>query len=706
MKKLCLALLLFSAVLAAIAAQEVPVVDFIDHIQAAAWSPDGDRIVTGSLDGSVRVWDVWGSRVITDIAAHDLAVRGVVYSPDGKRIFSASDDKTIKIWDGESGQALRTITGHNGEIRSVALSPDGRRILSASADKTVKVWDAETGRGLLTITGHTGTVNSAAYSYDGKRIASASADKTLKIWDAENGRLIKTLTGHTAAVNSAAWSPDGKRIISGSADTSVRIWDAETGGELNVFSAKQPEYAAEVNSVAWSPDGRKMCAAYANGRERYFTINDKYVNGTEILENWSLLSTTAALVFNHNGQFSLGVSDNGNIEIMRWLENERVDIFKSLSRNYLISSLAYSPDGQHLVSGSSLSWGSYSGDYDISLWDMVNGRLDKVLSGHKGDITSLIFSPDGKNILSGSNDKTLRVWDRESGKELRILTGFRTAVQFLSYSPDGKRILCYDSLFDHYADYKNILIWDSSQGTQNIRNLHHLARIDADLYFLGWDLSGNRIITGSPIGITKIWDSETGAELYSLPDEEKSVQVLAFSPDQSRIAVGYYNGNIAIRDGAGLLEGIAGKNVYNFSGHTSAFGSLVFSPDGKRLLSASGDKTIKLWDMESGGEIKTFSGHDAFVVSALFSPDGQRIVSCSFDHTIRVWDAESGREIVKLIGFSDGEWLCLTPDGYYSASPNAERYITVRLGNSPLSKEQYRLRYYRPDIVTARLAGK
>jgi WD40 repeat protein len=200
------------------------------EVRAVAYNPDGSRIVSGSSDTTIKIWDAengWERRTLT---GHTLPVNSVAYSPDGRRIASGSRDNTVKIWDAESGRKLRTLEGHTSTVKSVAYSPDGRRIVSGSSDKTVRIWDTEGRRELLKLKRHTGPVLSVAYSPDGRRIVSGGDDKTIRIWDAESGRELRTLKGHTDWVFSVAYSPDGRGIASGSSDKTIRICDRKSVG--------------------------------------------------------------------------------------------------------------------------------------------------------------------------------------------------------------------------------------------------------------------------------------------------------------------------------------------------------------------------------------------------------------------------------------------------------------------------------------------
>ncbi len=203
-----------------------------DGVLSCAYSPDGSRIVSASVDRTLKIWDAKIGKDVATLAGHTATVTCCAYSPDGSRIVSASDDKTLKIWDGQTGKEVATLAGHTATVTSCAFSPDSSRIVSASWDKTLKIWDAETGKEVVTLAGHTYWVNSCAFSPDGSGIISASDDKTLKMWDAETAQDFATLAGHKATVRSCAFSPNGRRIVSASDDETLIIWDAETRSGL------------------------------------------------------------------------------------------------------------------------------------------------------------------------------------------------------------------------------------------------------------------------------------------------------------------------------------------------------------------------------------------------------------------------------------------------------------------------------------------
>ncbi|KAI6124874.1 WD40-repeat-containing domain protein [Pisolithus croceorrhizus] len=227
-----------------------------DKVLSVAFSPDGKRIVSGSADSSICLWDVQTrARVGSPLRGHAGWARSVAFSPDGEWVASGSYDKTVRLWDVRRGaQAGSPLRGHSSKVLSVAFSPDGNTVASGSTDKTIRLWDVHAEAQLgLPLEGHTDAVQSVAISHDGSRIVSGSHDKTLRLWDLDAGVQIgSALEGHGGMVFTVAFSPDSRLVASGSDDNTLHLWDTRTGTEVG-----RPliGHGGAVNSVAFSPDG-------------------------------------------------------------------------------------------------------------------------------------------------------------------------------------------------------------------------------------------------------------------------------------------------------------------------------------------------------------------------------------------------------------------------------------------------------------------
>jgi WD40 repeat protein len=150
----------------------------------------------------------------------------------------------------------------------------------------------------------------------------------------------------------------------------------------------------------------------------------------------------------------------------------------------------------------------------------------------------------------------------------------------------------------------------------------------------------------------------------------------------------------------------SGREVRTFRGHTGTVRSVAISADGRYALSGSKDRTLKLWDIRSGREVRTFEGHTDTVSSITFSPDGRYALSGSYDGTVRLWDVNTGKEIVQFTGFTDGEWVVITPEGYFNASPNGAKHLNVRVGNDVYSIDNFYETFFNPAYVASAIQGK
>jgi WD40 repeat protein len=602
------------------------VVGHTDSVRAVAYSPDGSRIVSGSDDNTLKIWDASSGKELATFSGHTDSVWEVAYSPDGSRIVSGSSDKTLKIWDASSGEELATFSGHTDSVLAVAYSSDGSRIVSGSWDKTLKIWDASSGKELATLSGHTDSVYAVSYSPDGSRIVSGSRDNTLKIWDASSGKELATLSGHTDFVWSVAYSPDGSRIVSGSWDKTLKIWDASSGQELATFSG----HTNAVYGVAYSPDGSRIVSGSYNRLKIWDASSGKELTTLSGHTSW-----VVAVAYSPDG--SRIVSGNWNNTLKIW-DVTSGEVLKTLGYNHNINGIALSPDGKTIVSaGYSDKW--------LKIWDASSGKQLATLGGHTNYVRGVAYSPDGSRIVSGSNDNTLKIWDASSRKELLTLSGHTDSVRRVAYSPDGSRIV--SGSFDN-----TLKIWDASSGTELATLSGHTEGVRAVAY----SPDGNRIVSGSGDKTLKIWDASSGKELITLSGHTDSVWAVAYSPDGSRIVSGSYDKTLKIWDAS------SGQELATLTGHTWSIYAVAYSPDGSRIVSGSGDATVKIWDANSGQLLSSLEAHTNWISGVAFSPSGHLIYSASYGgRTIKVWPSN-------IIDNSIGKAIVIAASGAHRAN--------------------------------------
>ncbi|WP_235821264.1 NACHT and WD40 repeat domain-containing protein [Actinomyces mediterranea] len=324
-----------------------------------AVSADGSRVVTGSMDGTLHVWDADTGGVVSVLEGHVNSVDSVALSADGARVVTGSGDSSVRVWDADTGEVMKVLEGHSDAVLSVAVSADGSRVVTGEWEGTARVWDADTGKVMCVCRGHANRVWSVAVSADGSRVVTGSDDQTARVWDADTGKEVKVLEGHRDTVTSVAVSADGSRVVTGSRDRTARVWDADTGDVTSVLSG----HYGWVTSVAVSADGSRVVTGSRDGTARVWDAD----TGEEV----SLLE--------------------GHID--------------------RVESVAMSTDGARVVTGSR--------DGTARVWDADTGGVVKVLEGHRDSVWSVAVSADGARVVTGSRDRTARVWDANNGQPLR-----------------------------------------------------------------------------------------------------------------------------------------------------------------------------------------------------------------------------------------------------------------------------------------------
>lgn len=259
---------------------------------------------------------------------------------------------------------------------------------------------------------------------------------------------------------------------------------------------------------------------------------------------------------------------------------------------------------------------------------------------HQGMVLCLSFSPDGKHVVSGGDDQTLRIWESDSGQEVRILRGHSDDVTHVVFSPDGTRVVSG-------SDDGTVRIWDAASGSELLRL--HIPTDSLECFAISPD--GTKIAAGNENSIL-LWDSQSGRELRSFEEHSGKVTSIAFSPNGLKLASGSEDETIRIRN----VE--TGGEVQTLVGQESAVNSLAYGGDGNRLASTgSYSSLIILWDVTSGRQLRSLKESDYWVSAMDFSPDGTRIVFG--DSRIKVWDLTAAEESVSPAGPEADSILCL-----------------------------------------------
>jgi len=626
---------------------------FVGHrgmVWSVAFAPSGRHVLSGGVDGSVRVWNVITGKEDQHFEGHHGCVYAVVVDPKGVWALSADGHAPegrkegpwqVCMWNVESGQVLRHLSVRGPAMTCLALTPDGSRALFGRYDGTVWLYDVanwtelnrfQTDWGLWSVAfSSDGQHMLTAAGYDVERPAAGYGNRgPVRIWNLETGKEQHRFDGHKYGAWRAVFSPNGKQVFSAGLDHTIRIWDVVTTTEVGRL-----QHAAIVSNIALSSDGKHAVSGGWDNLVRFWDVEKR----------------------------------------------KELQSFEGHTKG--IQSVALSPDERYAASGAS--------DGTVRVWrlpavekqaGLSEGEVRRFL-GHEGPVYSVAMTRDGTRIVSGSMDATARVWDTATGTELVRFEGNGSSVYSVAISADGRRVLSgsggnpgHDTPEGNWS----VCLWDLESG----KALNRLDRRGDSITAIAFDADGRRALVASYNGTVLLWDIENWREIKRI-QESRGVWSVCFSPDESQALVaGGHENKPVLR----LWDLTTSQEVMRFDGHDPGCWQAIFTTDGRRILSTGLDRTIKLWDVKTGSAVQSFRAAHATTGAAL-SADGKVLVSGNHgvDKTVLVWNVETGEQIKAFGGHTSGvQSVAMSPDGRWAVSGSHDN--TVRLWKLPIPEKQ------------------
>jgi len=470
-----------------------------------------------------------------------------------------------------------------------------------------------------------GGVTAVAFSPDGQQLATSDTNGAIQIWHTVSGQQLASCNGHNSWVWSVAFSPEQPLLASCGQDHTVRLWHPQTGECLQILQG----HTSIVTAIAFSP--------------------------VDVMP-----SGTAPLLASSSEDQTIKLWDMSTGRCLQTLAGH----------NACIWSVAFHPNGKTLFTGGE--------DNAIRVWDVATGRCLKTLTGHQFWVKAIAVSPNGKTLASSSFDQTIKCWDIATGECLQTLTGHSAAVVSVALSADGETL--GSGSYD-----QTVKLWSLATG----RCLKTLQKHTNRVWSVAFHPHGQLLASGGDDHTARLWEPHTGQCMKTLQGHSNSIYTIALNPTERLLASGHEDQTIklwnfdpttfsaTVSHSSPLTHAIE-QPYRTLRGHTNRIFSVVFSPNGQLLASASGDRSIKLWNPHTGKCLNTLNGHKSWVWAIAFSPDGEWIASASYDQTVKLWDVQTGECLHTFQGHTSSVLaIAFSPDGQQLVSGGYEQTIKL-----------------------------
>lgn len=587
---------------------------------------DGNYIISASDDRKIKVWEFNTWKEVRLLEGHSSEVSTVAVTPNEEYLVSVSSDNTLKIWNFKSGILIKTLKGYSG-ANTLAVTPNSKYVVAASNDRTLTVLDLKTREEIKRLKLHSTRVGAVAIAFEGKLAVSASYDSTIIVWDIESYEIIRKINAHSARIRSLATTPDEKYIVSASDDQKIKVFGFKTEKEIRILKG----HSSTVREVAVTPDSKYVISASDDCEIKVWDIE----TGEEIKHFEGHSSPVKAIAVTTDGEYLISGSSDGTLKI--WKIKNKHEIQSTKGHSGGVSVVVITPDNKYAISA------SY--DKTLKIWEIESGKEIGTLEGHSAGINSIAVTPESKYIVSASYDSTIKIWEIESRRFIHTLEGHSEGINSVVITTDGRYIISA-------SDDSTLKIWEIGSW----REIHTLEGHSSKINSVAVMPDCKYIVSASTDSKLKVWEIESGKEITTLEGHSARINSVVVTQDGRYV--------ISASDDQTLKVWEAGswKEVHTLMGFSGWVNSVAVTSDSRYIISASDNHVLKVLEIETW-KVHTLDGHLLEITGIVAYPGGKYTVSVSKDRTLILWEVQSGKKLTCFSGDNPLTSSCISSDG-------------------------------------------
>ncbi len=685
-----------------------------DAVQTVALSPDGKYALSGARDKSIKLWEAASGKLVRTWQPYRDVVTSIVvmsvafaYTPNKQYALAASvgpKEQSILMWDLKDGSLVQSFTDKTDPERIgtpgsflLSVSPDGKLLMAVMEvednrkieGKGVKIWRIRDGHLIHTFPKQESAVTALCFTENQKFVWFGSEDGKITQWKIKGEIPEQTFSHHNQPVKALQSIADS--IMVSASKNKIVTWKPET---KEVIAEKQLDDAVlKGNSTALSQDGQWV--VYETDHIRRERIDGKLklvqyqiklagINQDSIIEMTGHTRAISAASFSADGKFALTGSHDRTLILWDLEKGKAVQKLGGFSQ--MLKDVALSPDKKRAA-----VLPRFSSDFII--WNLEKGTYS-TMQGHENEVSALSFSPNGKNLLSGSLDKTLHWWDLGGDSLLHVFPKRSSAVTAVSVSPDGEFALSGHS--DGIVNYWNL---------KKRSHLKSFSGHSGEVQTLSWSPDGKSAFSFSKNGQVLVWNLASQSKKKEIKVRGKNWSPVAFSSDgKSFINIACHDNRLEWWD----IENGMSSDTFDLSNyHCATTSDIAFLPGGKRFLLSSGED-ILVWKRGQKEPEQILKGHSEWVNSVKVSTDGLFGISGGYDGQMNIWDltAESDSPLASLVMLNEEDWVIHTPSGLFDASSGGFDKLYFLVDMEIVELEQLKDRYWEPGLLPILLGLK